>query len=88
MCYKKALIEIRVEELIERSNKAMRENLTKILNSSSIDIEGYDTENNIMILPKTIMTAILEEESLQYICKTTKFYPKMKKEIKNIRSFI
>jgi hypothetical protein len=34
------------------------------------------------------MTAILEEESLQYICKGTKFYPKMKKEIKNIRYFI
>lgn len=46
MSYKKAYIESQVELLMEQSKKAMRDNLTKILNSSAIDIENYDTNIN------------------------------------------
>jgi hypothetical protein len=63
MSYKKAFIESHVELLMEQSKKAMRENLTKALNSGAIDIEGYDTEINFMVLPKAIWTAILENEA-------------------------
>lgn len=87
MSYKKAFIESHVELLMEQSKKAMRENLTKALNSGAIDIEGYDTENNFMVLPKAIWTAILENEATQFSPPSNQ-EKHFKKEVKNIRYFI
>ena len=87
MSYKKAFIESHVESLMEQSNKAMREKLTKVLKSGAIDIDGYDTENNAMVLPKAIWTAILEEEATQFSPPTHK-EKEFRKEVKNIRLFI
>ena len=87
MSYKKAYIESQVELLMEQSKKAMRENLTKALNSGAIDIEGYDTEHNSMVLPKAIWIAILEEEATQFSPPTNQI-KQFNKEVKNIKMFL
>ena len=87
MSYKKAYIESQVELLMEQSKRAMRENLTKALNSGAIDIDNYDTEVNSMVLPKAIWTAILQEEATQFSPPTSQ-EKAFKKEVKNIRYFI
>lgn len=73
--------------LIESHQKAMR-NIDKILNSGCIDIDGWDDKNAPMVLPKTILTAILENEARQYTARGTSYEKQMKKETKNIRYFL
>lgn len=83
MCYKKAIIEVHVEDLIEQSVQAMKRNLQKVFRSGCIDIEGYDEKANPMILPKAIITALLLEESTQYTAPPSQ-EKAFKKEVKNI----
>lgn len=87
MSYKKAYIESQVELLMEQSKKAMRENLTKALNSGAIDIDNYDPEHNSMVLPKTIWVAILEEEATQFTCPLDHI-KQFRKDIKNLKMFL
>ncbi len=85
---KKLQIETLVEEMLEDSHKWMKERLTKVLDSSAIDIEGWQVDNNPMILPKTIVASLLEREAEQYKGFGTRFERQIKKAIKNIRYFI
>ena len=41
-----------------------------------------------MILPKCILTAILENEARQYTARGTNYEKQMKKEVKNIQYFL
>lgn len=86
MCYKKAYIEVQVELLMEHSKNAMRKNITKLLNSGTIDFESYDTEHNSMVLPKAIWVAILEDEATQFTPPTndTRSFKKNVKNFKNL----
>lgn len=73
--------------LIESHNKAIK-NIDKILDSGCIDIENWDEKNAPMVLPKTILTAILENESVQYNGRSTFRYKQLKKDVKNIKLFL
>lgn len=88
MSYKKAFIETHVLSMIDEVNSHMKDNLKKLFESGAIDIESYDTENNPMILPKCIVSALLESEIQQYNGRGTSFEKKNKQEIRNLRYFI
>ena len=85
---KKNQIKALVIDMLEESNKAMISKVEKVLNSGCIDIESWDKEINPMIIPKCIVTAILENESCQYQAKGTSFEKEIKKEVENIKYFI
>lgn len=85
---KKDQIKGLVVEMIGYSQKAMLEKLERVLNSGCIDIEGWDENNGKMLLPKAIMTALLESEHYQYSGEGTTYARKQKKEVRNIRYFI
>jgi hypothetical protein len=88
MAQKKTKIKRLVKGMLKESNKNILRNLDKVLNSSSIDIDGWDENTNPMILPKCILTAILKNESQQYEAKGTSFEKQIKNEVKNIMYFI
>ena len=77
-----------VEEMLTESYEAMKKNIDKVLKSGAIDIDGWDEKNSPMILPKCIVTAILQNEATQYEGKGTSFEKQVKKEAQNIRYFL
>ena len=77
-----------VLSMLKESHEAMIKKVDKALNSGAIDIDAWDENNAPMILPKCIVTAILQDESHQYDEKGTSFERTIKKEVKNIRYFI
>lgn len=85
---KKEKIRSLVIEMLNESHEAMIKNVEKALNSGAIDTEQWDERTNKMILPKCIVTAILQKESEQYDGKGTSFEKQVKREVKNIRYFI
>jgi len=90
MTTKEKQIEIKslVADMLNESYNAMINKIDRVLNSGAIDIEGWEKDCSPMILPKIIVTAILQNESTQYEGKGTSFEKKIKKEVKNIRYFI
>lgn len=85
---KKQKIHAYTEAMLNNSYKIMVENIQKALNSGAIDIENWDENINPMILPKSIVTAILENESTQYLCEGTCFEKEIKRESKNLKLFL
>ena len=85
---KKAQIKRLVNDMLKESQKKAMQNIDRALNAGCIDIDSWDSENAPMILPKTILTAILEEEARQYTARGTSFERKFKKEVQNIRYFL
>jgi hypothetical protein len=77
-----------VKDMLIESHKKALKNIDKALNSNCIDIEGWNEEHAPMILPKCILTAILENESRQYTARGTSYEKQMEKEVKNIRYFL
>lgn len=77
-----------VKDMLIESNKKALANIDKVLNSGCVDFDGWDENSAPMVLPKTILTAILEEEARQYTARGTSYEKQMKKETENIRSFL
>lgn len=77
-----------VKEMLNESHEAMIKKIDKVLNSGCVDVESWSKDNSPMILPKCIVTAILQNESTQYEGKGTSFEKQVKKEVKNIRYFL
>jgi len=77
-----------VRNMLDESHEKAVKNIDKVLNSGCIDIDGWDEKFAPMVLPKTILTAILENESRQYTARGTSFEKESKKEVRNIRYFI
>ena len=73
---KKEQIKALVTEMLDESHEAMIKNIDKVLNSGAIDIDGWDEK---MILPKTIITAILQKESIQRDGRGTSYEKQVKK---------
>ena len=82
---KREKIKSLVLTMLEDSYDSMVRNIDKALDSGAIDVDGWD---ETMILPKCILTAVLEQESTQYSAKGTSFEKEVKKEVKNIRYFL
>lgn len=85
---KKGKIKKLVKDMLIESHKKALANIDKALNSGCIDIDNWDENINSMALPKTILTAILEEEARQYSARGTSFEKQIKKEVNNIKYFL
>ena len=85
---KKNKIKSLTEDMLKESFASMIKKVEKALNSGAIDVDSWDENNNPMILPRCIITAILQDESTQYEGKGTSFEKQVKKEVKNIRYYL
>ena len=74
--------------MLNDSHKKSMLNVDKVLNSGCIDIDGWDEKNSPMVLPKSILTAILENGARQYAGRGTSFEKRVKKEVSNIHYFL
>ena len=75
---KKIKIKSLVEDMLKESFDDMIRKVEKVLNSGGIDIDSWDENNSPMILPKCIITAILQNEATQYEGKGTNFEKQVK----------
>jgi len=75
-------------EMLERSFEIMKTKVDKALKSGAVDIDGWDGSHNFMLLPKSILIAILEDEADQYKATGTSFEKQIKKEVKDIKYFL
>ena len=82
---KKNKIKSLVTDMLNESHEAMVKKIDKALNSGADDVDDWDETHNPMILPKCIVTAILQNESTQYEGKGTTFEKQVKKEVQNIK---
>lgn len=82
---KKEIVSKLVNEMLTDSLENMKKNISKAIDSGAIDI---DNNNHPMILPKIIVTALLERESEQYKGKDTCFEKEVKKSVKNLKYFL
>lgn len=85
---KKKKIKAHVKDMLKQSHKAMLEKIDRALNSGAIDIDSWEEDNKPMVLPKTIVTALLESESTQYNGIGTSYEKSIKKEVRNLRYYI
>ena len=85
---KKEAIRTIARDMLNDSYLAMLKKVDKALNSGAIAIDDWDEKDSPMILPKCIVTAILQNESTQYEGKGTSFEKRIKREVKNIRYYI
>lgn len=85
---KKEKVKLLVSDMLKESYESMISKIDKALNSGAIDIDNWDEKNSPMILPKCIVTALLEQESTQYTGSGTSFEKEIKKEVKNIKYFL
>lgn len=74
-----------VSDMLKRSHDDAIKNIQKVLKSGAIDLESWDGG---MVLPKTIVTALLEEESTRWVGTGTSYAKQAKKDVKNIRMFL
>ena len=77
-----------VKDMLNDSHETMLNKIDRVLNSGAVDVDSWDENKSPMILPKCIVTAILQSESTQYDARGTSFERQIKKEVKNIRYFI
>jgi hypothetical protein len=85
---KKRKIKKLVKDMLKESHKKALANIDRALNCGALDIDSWDEGVAPMVLPKTILTAILEEEARQYTARGTSFEKQMKKEVKNLKYFL
>ena len=85
---KKNKVKSLAADMLKESFESMIKKIDAALNSGAIDIDTWDPQNNPMILPKCIVTAILKNESTQYEGKGTSFEKQIKKEVTNIQYFL
>lgn len=85
---KKRKIKSLVKEMLKESHNAMIGKVDRVLNSGAVDIDGWDNHNAPMILPKSIVTALLQDESHQYDGRGTSFEKRVKREVRNISYFL
>lgn len=81
---KKEQIAELVKEMLNESHEAMIMKIDKVLNSGCVDVESWSRDNSPMILPKSIVIALLQNESNQYNCIGTRF----EKEVKSMANKI
>lgn len=77
-----------VFDMLSASYQHMVRKIDEVLDSGSVDVDGWDEDNAPMTLPKCIVTAILKRESEQYEGKGTDFEKQIKKTSNNIKHFI
>ena len=85
---KQAKIKKLVKEMLKNSHDAMVKKIDSALDSGALDIDNWTEDNAPMVIPKIIITVLLEREANQYSCKGTSYEKEIKKEIDNLKYFI
>jgi hypothetical protein len=85
---KKERIKGLIEDMLTDCHANMVKNIDSALMSGAVDVDGWEPDDNPMILPKCVLTAILKRESTQYYGNGTSFQNRIKKEVDNIMLFI
>lgn len=85
---KKEKVSKLAKDMLQDSYNAMLKKVEKALNSGAINIDDWDEKTNPMVLPKSIVIAILQDESTQYDGKGTSFEKEIKKNVSNIKHFL
>ncbi len=85
---KKDKIKALAVKMLDESRAAMVGNIEKALNCGAIDPSDWDENYAPMILPKAILTAVLQSEADQYDGSNTSFAKEIKATVKNLRHFI
>ena len=63
----------------------MHKQVEDVINSGVIDVEEWDENYAPMVVPKTIVTALLEQNSTQYDARGTSYHKEVKKLVRIIR---
>lgn len=77
-----------VNDIFNDVHNDMLNKIDRVINSGSIPLSDWNEEDKPMVLPKCIVSAILEHESQLYAGHGTSFHKRNKKIIKNIQYFI
>jgi len=85
---KKEAIKKHCIDMLNESHEFMIKKIDRALNSGAIDIETWSPTDKPMIVPKCIVTALLQTESHQYEAKGTSFEKQVKKDVKNLINYI
>lgn len=74
--------------MLEMSYEAMLKKVDKAINCGFFDIESWDENDAPMLLPKTIITAILQDEGRQYLGRGTRHEKKVKRDANKLQIFL
>lgn len=85
---KKAKIKLLVKDMLKDANRTMIQRIDTALNSGAVDVDGWDEKVAPMILPKCILTAILEHQATINNGSGTGYEKRIKKEVNNIRYYL
>lgn len=85
---KQEKIRAHVVDMLEMSYNAMLKKVDRAINCGFFDIEAWDENDAPMILPKIIVTAILQDEGGQYSGKGTKYEKKVKRDANKLQIFL
>jgi len=85
---KRKIIKKYVSEMLEQSKEEMIKKIDKVLNSGAIDVDLWSDEHNKMILPKSIVIALMEDEATQYRATGTVFEKEVNDNVRNLKYFI
>lgn len=77
-----------VKHLLNQSAEAMEAKIEKAIKSGVLDISNWDETFNSMILPKTIVIALLEDEADQHKGHGTSFEKQVKKDVNNLKCYL
>jgi len=88
MTKKQKQIKKLVKEMLANSHKEMISKIDKALTCGALDVESWDESNAPMVIPKTIVAAILQNESRQYFGQRTKYQRQVKKDCTNLNYFL
>ena len=75
----KEIVGNHVMDMIDDHYNQMVKKAQKLLESWAVNFDEWDADNSPMVLPKTIMTALLESEVHAYSAKWTTHERKVKK---------
>lgn len=85
---KEKKIKALVKGMLKESYRKADQKIDKAIRSGALNIEDWTPDNAPMVLPKIILTAILEDEARQYTGRGTCYEKKVKKEVRNLRYFL
>lgn len=85
---KRDKIKKHVKDMLMESFESMINNIEVLLNDDEEAVNNWEPNVNPMILPKCMVTALLEHESMQYQAKGTSFEKKVKKKVKELRNYL
>ena len=66
----------------------MKKDVKKIISSSAVRHDDWDEDNDPMLLPKSILIAVLEGNAEQYLCKLSPYSIIIRKDANKIKNHL